>query len=103
MGVPIVTWPMHSDQPWNSHLVTKVLRIDLTLKDWRRRDELVRSSMVEEVVRKLMTSEEGEEVRKRAEAIGKAVRESVATGGVSRMELDSFRCLYYKADFIVIR
>ena len=90
MGVPILTWPMHSDQPRNSVLVTKMLKIGLVLKDWGRRDELVTSSMVEEVVKRLMGSVEGEEIRRRAAELGGAVRQSVAKGGVSRLELDSF-------------
>ncbi|XAR68491.1 Trans-zeatin O-beta-D-glucosyltransferase [Bertholletia excelsa] len=89
-GVPIVTWPMHSDQPRNSFMLTKLLKVGLCLKDWRRRDELVTASMIEEVVRRLMASEEGDEVRKRAEEMGQAVRASMNQGGVSRMELESF-------------
>ena len=90
MGVPILTWPMHSDQPRNSVLVTKILKIGLVLKDWSRRDELVSSSTVEEVVKRLMGSVEGEKIRKRAAELGSAVQQSVANGGVSRLELDSF-------------
>ncbi|PSS15686.1 Zeatin O-glucosyltransferase [Actinidia chinensis var. chinensis] len=90
MGVPILTWPMHSDQPRNSVLVTKMLKIGLVLKDWSRRDELVTSLMVEDVVKRLMGSEEGKEIMRRAEALGGAVQQSVAKGGVSRLELDSF-------------
>ncbi|GFY98202.1 UDP-Glycosyltransferase superfamily protein [Actinidia rufa] len=60
------------------------------LKDWSCRDELVTSLMVEDVVKRLMGSEEGEEIRRRAAALGGAVQQSVAKGGVSRLELDSF-------------
>ena len=35
MGVPIVAWPMHSDQPRNRVLVTEVLRVGVVVKDWR--------------------------------------------------------------------
>ncbi|KAI6696810.1 hypothetical protein NL676_016929 [Syzygium grande] len=41
-------------------------------------------------VKALMTSEEGEEMRKRAAELGAAVRGSMDEGGVSRAELDSF-------------
>lgn len=37
-----------------------------------------------------MTSREGDEIRKRAVEMGAAVRQSVADGGITRMELDSF-------------
>uniref|UniRef100_A0A5B7AP14 Glycosyltransferase n=1 Tax=Davidia involucrata TaxID=16924 RepID=A0A5B7AP14_DAVIN len=90
MGVPIAAWPMHSDQPRNTALITKVLKVGVVVKDWARQDELVTSSMVEEAVKRLMASKEGDEIRKRAAELGGAVRQSVAEGGVSRMELDSF-------------
>ncbi|GAU24227.1 hypothetical protein TSUD_23640 [Trifolium subterraneum] len=41
MGVPIAAWPMHSDQPRNSVLITQVLKVGLVVKDWAKRDEVV--------------------------------------------------------------
>lgn len=32
MGVPIVAWPMHSDQPSNCILVTRILKIGLMVE-----------------------------------------------------------------------
>ncbi|KAL0337937.1 UNVERIFIED_CONTAM: Zeatin O-glucosyltransferase [Sesamum calycinum] len=90
MGVPIATWPMHSDQPVNAVFVTKVLRIGVEVKDWARRDEVVPSSTVENAVRRLMASEEGDEMRKRAQELGAAVRNSVMEGGSSSKEMDAF-------------
>ncbi|CAK9139915.1 unnamed protein product [Ilex paraguariensis] len=90
MGVPIAAWPMHSDQPRNTVLITKLLKVGIDVKEWARRDELVSSSMVEKVVKRLMVEEEGGEIRKRAAQLGSAVRLSVAHGGGARMEFDSF-------------
>ncbi|KAL0334316.1 UNVERIFIED_CONTAM: Zeatin O-glucosyltransferase [Sesamum angustifolium] len=90
MGVPIATWPMHSDQPINAVFVTKVLRIGVEVKDWARRDEVVPSSTVENALRRLMASDEGDEMRKRAQELGAAVRNSVMEGGSSSKEMDSF-------------
>jgi len=90
MGVPIAAWPMHSDQPRNGFLVTELLKIGLTVREWEKREELVNASTIENVVRKLMASEEGNVIRKRAEELGEAVRQSTEKGGASRMELDSF-------------
>ncbi|KAA8518134.1 hypothetical protein F0562_015608 [Nyssa sinensis] len=90
MGVPIAAWPMHSDQPRNSVLITKVLNVGVVVKDWACRVELVTSLTVERAVRRLMASEEGDKIRKRAAELGGAVRQSVAAGGVSRTELESF-------------
>lgn len=74
MGVPIVAWPMHSDQPRNAFLMTKVLRIGIEIKGWDRREEVVSSEIVEKGVRRLMASEEGDEVRKRAAELEQAVK-----------------------------
>ncbi|XP_027070206.2 zeatin O-glucosyltransferase-like [Coffea arabica] len=90
MGVPMATWPMHSDQPRNAVLITKILKVGLQVKDWAHKDELVTSSKVEKAVRMLMAEEEGQQMRKRSAEMGAAVRTSLAEGGVTRMELDSF-------------
>lgn len=39
LGVPVATWPMHSDQPRNAFLITEVLKIGLVVNDWEHRDE----------------------------------------------------------------
>ena len=90
MGVPIAAWPMHSDQPRNSQLVTKFLKIGLIVRHWACRDELVTSEIVENAVRTLMASPEGYEMRKRASKLSNVVKQSVMDGGVNREEMDSF-------------
>ncbi|KAI3514381.1 hypothetical protein L1887_12737 [Cichorium endivia] len=90
MGVPIAAWPMHSDQPRNSVLITEVLGVGIYAREWARRDEKVAASMVEAAVRRLMSSEEGCLARKKAAELGVAVRRSVEEGGVMRKELDAF-------------
>ncbi|KAL4607843.1 hypothetical protein ACB092_09G204100 [Castanea dentata] len=90
MGVPLAAWPMASDQPRNTVLITKLLKVGIVVKNWSRRDELVPSSTIEKAVKLLMASKEGDEIRKRTVDLGGAVRQSIEKGGVSRMELDSF-------------
>ncbi|GFP90964.1 zeatin o-glucosyltransferase [Phtheirospermum japonicum] len=90
MGVPIAAWPMHSDQPKNAVLVTEILRIGLLVRDWGRRDEILKASNIESGVRRLMASQEGAEARKRAAELSAAVREAMATGGSAQLEFDSF-------------
>ncbi|KAL7583037.1 hypothetical protein Lser_V15G42590 [Lactuca serriola] len=89
-GVPMATWPMHSDQPRNAFLITDVLRIGLVVNDWQHRDELVKSVVVKDVVRRLMDSKEGEEVRNRAVELADKVQRSVEESGESRKEIDPF-------------
>ncbi|CAK9139913.1 unnamed protein product [Ilex paraguariensis] len=90
MGVPIAAWPMHSNQPRNTVLITKILRVGLVVREWAHREELVTSSTIEKAVKKLMGTKEGDEIRKRAEELGSAVWQSRQQGGISRMELDTF-------------
>ena len=90
MGVPIAAWPMHSDQPRNCVLITQVLKIGLVVKDWAKRHELVTASDIENVVRRLMETTEGDEMRERAIKLKNVVGTSMDEGGVSRMEMDSF-------------
>ncbi|MFS7943268.1 putative trans-zeatin O-beta-D-glucosyltransferase [Helianthus anomalus] len=90
MGVPIAAWPMHSDQPRNATLITEVLGTGIYAREWVRRDEKVTAALVSEAVRRLMASEEGCQVRKKAAELGVAVRQSVEEGGDMRKELDEF-------------
>nr|AAL92461.1 putative glucosyltransferase [Solanum lycopersicum] len=88
-GVPIAAWPMHSDQPRNSQLVTKYLKIGLIVRPWARRNEVVTSEIVENAVRTLMASSEGDEMRRRAAVLSNAIKKSM-DGGMNRAEMDSF-------------
>ncbi|KAF7131497.1 hypothetical protein RHSIM_Rhsim09G0032700 [Rhododendron simsii] len=88
--VPIAAWPMHSDQPKNAFPVTKTLKVGMVVNTWELREEIVTSSTIAKVVKKLITSKEREEIKKRAEELGASTRQAVEEGGVSRKELDSF-------------
>ncbi|KAK1428157.1 hypothetical protein QVD17_16985 [Tagetes erecta] len=90
MGVPIAAWPMHSDQPRNAILITDVLKIGVNVGDWGRGGEVVTSSVIEETIRKLMNSDEGNDMRKRAKKLGEDVRQSIGEGGATRIEIDAF-------------
>ncbi|KAJ8543422.1 hypothetical protein K7X08_005945 [Anisodus acutangulus] len=89
-GVPIAAWPIQFDQPKNGFLVTEILKIGLFVRTWEKREELVIASTIQNIVSKLMASEEGDMIRKRAQELRESVRRSTEKSGVSRMELDSF-------------
>ncbi|KAI5318296.1 hypothetical protein L3X38_038004 [Prunus dulcis] len=90
MGVPIAAWPMHSDQPRNTVLITRLLRVGVVMRDWAHRDEILTSLSVKNGVEKFIGSKEGNEIRKRAADLGAAVRRSMVAGGASHMEFSSF-------------
>jgi len=33
MGVPVMVWPMHSDQPWNAVLLTEILKVGILVRE----------------------------------------------------------------------
>ncbi|KAL9237955.1 hypothetical protein vseg_012443 [Gypsophila vaccaria] len=90
MGVPIVAWPMHSDQPKNAFLACQVLKVGMMVRDCESHDQIVMSSTLENVIRRMMASKEGDEMRTRAAQVGDVVRGSVTKGGASSLELDAF-------------
>ncbi|KAL1815189.1 hypothetical protein ACET3Z_017763 [Daucus carota] len=90
MGVPMATWPMHSDQPHNALLVTKVLKMGVVVKDWAHWDEFVESLTIEKAVKELMASKQGEELRRRAVELSTAMKRSMAEGGDTHKEFGDF-------------
>ena len=89
-GVPMLAWPMHSDQPRNATCVSEYLKVGFMVRDWEHRKDVVRSMVIVEVVKRLMVSDEGMEVKKRAMELGEQIRLSVSHGGSSWKEMKSF-------------
>ncbi|XP_047311877.1 zeatin O-xylosyltransferase-like [Impatiens glandulifera] len=88
MGVPLATWPMHSDQPYNALLITHILKVGVPVIGWGERDELVTSSAIKKSIESLMaSSDEGHAVRTRAEELSKVIKQSAEDND---NELDSF-------------
>lgn len=90
MGVPMAAWPMHSEQPRNTLLITEILKIGIVVWEWADREQPVKATTIGNVIQRLMASEEGDEMRRRAQELAAAVGQATAEGGVSRIELDSF-------------
>ena len=67
-----------------------MLKVGLVVKDWAKRNVLVSASVVENVVRRLMETMEGDEMRWRVVRLKGALHRSMDAGVVSRMEIDSF-------------
>lgn len=90
MGVPVATWPMHSDQPVNAALIVDILKTGLPVRQLSSDKEVVRASTIGTTVKRLMASEEGDGIRKRAEELAATLQKATQPGGASRLELDSF-------------
>ncbi|GKB00885.1 zeatin O-glucosyltransferase-like protein [Tanacetum coccineum] len=90
-GVAVAARPIHTDQPYNALLLSHVLGVTLLMREWARKDELLTSVVIENIVRKLMDSKEGDVIKKRATEFGDELRRSMADDdGVTRKELRSF-------------
>jgi cis-zeatin O-glucosyltransferase len=90
MGVPLLAWPMHSDQPWNSVLVSNYLKVGVIVRDWDQRREILSALEIEKAIKEVMVSDKGEMIKRRARELGEAVKRAVAHGGSSHTELRSF-------------
>ncbi|KAG6500194.1 putative cis-zeatin O-glucosyltransferase [Zingiber officinale] len=90
LGVPMVAWPMHSDQPTNAALVVDYHGVGVAV---RGGGEAMGSEEIAAAIRQVMVGEESGGVRRRARELGEAVRAAVADGGASRAELDAFVAL----------
>ncbi|XP_072999024.1 UDP-glycosyltransferase 1-like [Typha latifolia] len=94
-GVPMVTWPHFADQFLNERMVVDVLEIGVpigvtepTMYVNPEVLKFVGRDDVEKAVRNLMDEgKEGEERRKRAEALGEMAREAMREGGSSHVNL----------------
>lgn len=90
MGVPIIAWPNEWDQPYNAVLITNVLKIGISLRNWTHEDKLIISESIEKSVKILMDTSKGEEMRKRAVELSNKIKRSVSPGGVAAKEVESF-------------
>ncbi|KAF3637533.1 putative zeatin O-glucosyltransferase-like [Capsicum annuum] len=90
MGVPLATWPISYDQPFNTILLTNLLKIGVSVKSWAHRNELVTTSTIEMDIKTLMGMKKGEEMRQRALEMRKKIKSSVSDGGSARKAMESF-------------
>ncbi|GLJ55905.1 hypothetical protein SUGI_1200220 [Cryptomeria japonica] len=90
-GVPIVAWPLHSDNFTNAKLLTCELKTGVEVKEWSNTEEyeMVSAEEVQVAVKRLMVSEEGMQMRKRAQDLRAQTRMAIADGGSLSNQLDS--------------
>ncbi|XP_031482436.1 zeatin O-xylosyltransferase-like [Nymphaea colorata] len=99
LGVPLATWPLHSDQPANAQLVTEVLKVGVVVRAWGGgAEEVVTAGKIEKAVRRLMAdTPEAEAIRERSAKVRDAARGAWAPSGSSTAALDSFIRLVTRA------
>ncbi|KAL0917789.1 hypothetical protein M5K25_012880 [Dendrobium thyrsiflorum] len=80
-GVPMVTWPLYSEQRMNAVLLVEGAKVALRMNVGE--DGVVRREEVAKVVKNLMEGEEGKEVRQRMQELKKEAVRAVGKEGSS--------------------
>ncbi|WJX96048.1 soyasapogenol B glucuronide galactosyltransferase [Trifolium repens] len=94
-GVPMITWPVHSDQFYNEKLITEVrgIGVEVGVDEWitaafRDMKKLVKRDHIEKALRRLMDGgDEAVQIRQRAQKFAKIARNVVQEGGSSHENL----------------
>ncbi|XP_028783086.1 UDP-glucose flavonoid 3-O-glucosyltransferase 7-like [Neltuma alba] len=94
-GVPMITWPVHSEQFYNEKLITEVhgIGVEVGTEEWALwvfdgGKKMVTRDRIEKAVRKVMDGgDEAMEMRKRVGELGKKAKEAVQEGGSSHTNL----------------
>lgn len=84
-GVPMVAWPLYAEQRFNRVLLVEEIGIALPMNESEGR--FVRSSEIERRVKQIMSSEEGDVVRKRVLDLKDKAKVALNGGGSSMIEL----------------
>ncbi|MED6146077.1 hypothetical protein PIB30_031215 [Stylosanthes scabra] len=96
-GVPMITWPLHSDQFYNEKLISEVrgIGVEIGVDEWGsdgygEKEKAVGRVEIEKGVRRVMDGgDEAEGIRRRVEELKKKAREAVQEGGSSYNNLTS--------------
>ncbi|GAB4858333.1 hypothetical protein Ancab_009807 [Ancistrocladus abbreviatus] len=84
-GVPMVAWPLYAEQRFNRIILVEEMKAALPMN--KSENGFVSSEEVENRVRELIDSEEGDNVRKKALLMKDEARAALSSGGSSRVAL----------------
>ncbi|KAK9942994.1 hypothetical protein M0R45_008625 [Rubus argutus] len=84
-GVPMVAWPLYAEQRINRVVLVEEIKIALAMNE--SKNGFVCANEVENRVRELMDSEEGDSIRKRTEALKREATAALNEDGTSRVAL----------------
>jgi len=96
-GVPMITWPVHSDQFYNEKLITHVreIGVEVGADEWittafRDMKKLVKRDFIKKAMRRLMDGgTEAVQIRNKAQELAKIARDVIQEGGSSHDNLTS--------------
>ncbi|KAM5557465.1 UDP-glycosyltransferase 88A1-like [Rosa sericea] len=84
-GVPMLAWPLYAEQRLNRVVLVEEIKIALPVNE--SKSGFVSANEVENRVRELMDSEEGESIRKKIEALRSEANAALSDGGTSKVAL----------------
>ena len=91
-GVPMLTWPVYSDEFYNEKLITRALKIGVEVgsrvSNFESRPVIGREEIQRAVAQLMDGGDEANERRKRAKELGEVAKRSVEKGGSCYMDLD---------------
>jgi UDP:flavonoid glycosyltransferase YjiC (YdhE family) len=87
-GLPMLCWPLYSEQKMNKLLMVEELSVGVEMIGWQQ--GLVKAGEVEAKVRLVMESEEGRELRARVIAHKEGAALACNDGGSSRLAFARF-------------
>ncbi|KAL9231716.1 hypothetical protein vseg_006907 [Gypsophila vaccaria] len=87
-GVPIIAYPMWTDQPTNAKLMTEVFGIGLRL--WPNKDGLVGPEEIVKCIEEVMDGPRAAEIQAKAVEWKRVARDAVARGGSSDRNIQEF-------------
>lgn len=92
-GLPLVAWPIFSEQFFNEKLVVDVLKIGVSVgaKEWRNLNDFGSETVKREEIRKavvlVMGGEECVEMRRRVKVLSDEAKKAIQSGGTSHNNL----------------
>jgi hypothetical protein len=90
LGVPMITWPLFGDQHFNSKQVAEQFVTGFQFCE--HQDGIPEEERLKEVVKLVLTEDEGKEMRRRAEKLKEMASTAVGDGGSSKANLRAFPC-----------
>lgn len=88
VGVPIIGYPMWTDQPTNAKLVVDLLGVGLRV--WPNDDGIVGSEAIEECIEKIMDGPQAIDIQGKALELKSLARDALADGGSSNQNIQEF-------------
>ena len=85
-GVPMAAWPLYAEQHMNRAVMVGVMKMAIAVEE-RDEDRFVSGEEVERIVRELMDSEVGKELRERSRKLREAAEEALTARGSSTAAL----------------